>query len=93
MGILPSIEMAIWVAVGGRGTLTGAIVGAVGVNWLRSFLTNHFPELWPFFLGGLFIAVVMFFPKGCVGVFSNLWKMLRTLKSKPVSPKAVQTTE
>ncbi len=93
MGVLPSIEMAIWVAVGGRGTLTGAIVGAVGVNWLRSFLTNHFPELWPFFLGGLFIAVVMFFPKGCVGVFSNLWKMLRALKSKPISPKAVQTTE
>jgi len=93
MGVLPSIEMAIWVAVGGRGTLTGAIVGAVGVNWLRSFLTNHFPELWPFFLGGLFIAVVMFFPKGCVGVFSNLWKMLRAVKSKPISPKAVQTTE
>ncbi len=93
MGVLPSIEMAIWVAVGGRGTLTGAIVGAVGVNWLRSFLTNHFPELWPFFLGGLFITVVMFFPKGCVGVFSNLWKMLRALKSKPISPKAVQTTE
>ena len=93
MGVLPSIEMAIWVAVGGRGTLTGAIVGAVGVNWLRSFLTNHFPELWPFFLGGLFIAVVMFFPKGCVGVFSDLWKKLRALKSKPISPKAVQTTE
>jgi len=93
IGVLPSIEMAIWVAVGGRGTLTGAILGAVGVNWGRSFLTTHFPELWPFFLGGLFIAVVMFFPKGCVGMFSKLWKMVRAGKSKPVSPKGAQATE
>ena len=93
MGILPSIEMAIWVAVGGRGTLTGAIVGAVGVNWLRSFLTNHFPELWPFFLGGLFIAVVMFFPKGVVGFLGKLWSMKRVGKSKAASPKAAEATK
>ncbi len=93
MGVLPSIEMAIWVAVGGRGTLTGAVVGAVGVNWTRSYLTNHFPELWPFFLGGLFIAVVMFFPKGVVGVFSKLWTMVRVEKPKSVSPKIAEATE
>ena len=72
IGVLPSLEMVIWVAVGGRGTLIGAIVGAVGVNWARSVLTNHFPELWPFFLGGLFIAVVLAFPDGIVGVVRNL---------------------
>src|SRR5574340_442090 len=47
IGVLPSLEMVIWVAVGGRATLVGAIVGAVGVNLGRSILTNHFPELWP----------------------------------------------
>jgi urea transport system permease protein len=72
IGVLPSLEMVIWVAVGGRGTLVGAIVGAVGVNWGRSVLTNHFPELWPFFLGGLFIAVVLAFPDGLVGLFRKL---------------------
>ncbi len=72
IGVLPSIEMAIWVAVGGRGTLTGAILGAVSVNWLRSLLTTHFPNLWPFFLGGLFVGVVMLFPQGFVGVFRKL---------------------
>ena len=45
----------------------GAIIGAVGVNFARSILTNHFPELWPFFLGGLFVVVVLLFPDGLVG--------------------------
>ncbi|MFM8551615.1 MAG: urea ABC transporter permease subunit UrtC [Nitrospiraceae bacterium] len=81
IGVLPSIEMVIWVAVGGRATLVGAVLGAVGVNLGRSILTNHFPELWPFFLGGLFIAVVLFFPDGCVGLLRKLgasWSSRRT---------------
>ncbi|MEW6543293.1 MAG: urea ABC transporter permease subunit UrtC [Nitrospirota bacterium] len=72
IGVLPSIEMVIWVAVGGRGTLAGAVLGAVGVNWARSVLTNSFPDLWPFFLGGLFVAVVLLFPEGLVGVIRKL---------------------
>jgi urea transport system permease protein len=68
IGVLPSLEMVIWVAVGGRGTLIGAVLGAVGINWARSLLTNHFPDLWPFFLGGLFVAVVLLFPDGLVGL-------------------------
>ena len=72
IGVLPSLEMVIWVAVGGRGTLVGAVLGAVGVNWSRSVLTNYFPELWPFFLGGLFIAVVLLFPDGLVGLFAHI---------------------
>src|SRR5574341_2195140 len=67
IGVLPSLEMVIWVAVGGRGTLIGAALGAVGVNWARSVLTNYFPELWPFLLGGLFVLVVLLFPDGLVG--------------------------
>jgi len=77
IGVLPSLEMVIWVAVGGRGTLIGAALGAVGVNWARSVLTNHFPDLWPFFLGGLFIAVVLLIPDGLVGLFARIrerWK-------------------
>ena len=68
MGVLPSLEMVVWVAVGGRATLVGAIVGAVGVNLGRSVLTNSFPELWPFFLGGLFVVVVLLFPDGVMGM-------------------------
>ena len=72
IGVLPSLEMVVWVAVGGRGTLIGAVLGAVGVNWARSILTNSFPDLWPFFLGGLFVLVVLLFPEGCVGFVRKL---------------------
>jgi urea transport system permease protein len=72
IGVLPSLEMVIWVAVGGRGTLIGAVLGAVGVNWARSVLTTSFPDLWPFFLGGLFVAVVLLFPDGLVGLFGKI---------------------
>jgi urea transport system permease protein len=72
IGVLPSIEMIIWVAVGGRGTLLGPVVGAVGVNWLQSILTTSYPDLWLFVLGGLFVAVVLFFPDGVVGTAGKL---------------------
>jgi urea transport system permease protein len=72
IGVLPSIEMIIWVAVGGRGTLLGPIVGAVGVNWLQSILTTSYPDLWLLVLGGLFIGVVLFFPDGIVGTAQKL---------------------
>ena len=84
IGVLPSLEMVIWVAVGGRGTLIGAIIGAVGVNFARSILTNHFPDLWPFFLGGLFVAVVLLFPDGLVGLFRKLGSGWRGV-NKPIS--------
>jgi len=63
-----SIEIAIWVAVGGRGTLTGAIVGAGIVNGAKSYLTQAFPEIWLYFLGLLFILVTLFLPQGVVGL-------------------------
>ena len=72
IGVLPSIEMIIWVAVGGRGTLIGPIVGAFGVNWLQSLLTTHYPDLWILVLGGLFVSVVLFFPDGVVGTAQKL---------------------
>ena len=65
-----SIEIAIWVAVGGRGSLIGAILGAAIVNGAKSVLTVTFPEYWLFFLGLLFILVTLFLPRGVIGLLN-----------------------
>ena len=62
----------IWVAVGGRGTLIGAALGAVLVNGAKTILTGAFPEVWLFALGALFIAVTLFLPKGILGLANQL---------------------
>ena len=67
-----SIEIAIWAAVGGRGTLIGPIVGAFFVNGAKSWFTQTFPEYWLYFLGALFIAVTLFLPNGLVGLVGRL---------------------
>jgi len=67
-----SIEAVIWVAVGGRGTLAGGILGAVLVNMGKSYFTGALPELWLFALGGLFVAVTLFLPKGLLGLGAQL---------------------
>ena len=72
MGILPSVEMAIWVAVGGRGTLVGAIVGALVVNFAKTYLSETFPSMWLYFQGALFVGVVLLFPQGIVGLVAKL---------------------
>ena len=64
-----SIEAVIWVAVGGRGTLIGAVLGAFSVNALKTWLTSFAPDLWLFVLGGLFVAVTLLLPRGLVGLF------------------------
>jgi len=71
-----SIEAVIWVAVGGRGTLAGAILGAVLVNFGKSYFTGALPELWLFALGGLFVAVTLFLPKGLLGLGAQLMAKL-----------------
>jgi urea transport system permease protein len=78
IGVLPSIETIVWVAVGGRGTLVGAALGAVGVNWLQSVLTTTYPDLWLLVLGGLFVAVVLVMPDGIVGAMRAVTARLRT---------------
>ena len=65
-----SIEAVIWVAVGGRGTLTGAILGAVVVNFGKTWFTSALPNYWLYALGGLFIFVTLFLPKGVMGLFA-----------------------
>jgi urea transport system permease protein len=66
-----SIEAVIWVAIGGRGTLVGAIIGAVLVNGFKSWFTGFIPELWLFALGGLFIFSTLFLPRGILGVLMH----------------------
>ena len=83
IGVIPSIEMVIWVAVGGRGTLAGAVVGAIGVNWARSFLTTYYPDLWLIFLGALFVGVVLFIPDGIMGSLRHL-RLRRRTTAAPV---------
>ena len=76
MSVANSIEIAIWVAVGGRGTLIGPVIGAFVVNLAKSWFTVSFPEYWLFFLGLLFIIVTLMLPQGLVG----LWKKLMDKK-------------
>lgn len=71
MDIAFSIEMVIWVAVGGRGTLVGAILGALVVNFAKSRLSEQFPEIWLFFQGALFLIVVTVLPDGLIGWLRN----------------------
>lgn len=77
-----SIEMAIWVAVGGRGTLAGSLLGAALVNGAKSFFTVSFPDLWLYFLGGLFIIVTLFLPQGIIGIFASLKKGINKMVLK-----------
>lgn len=78
-----SIEVVIWTAVGGRATLIGPIIGAILVNGGKTVFTGLFPSFWLFALGGLFVAVTLFLPKGIVGTAAQYMGKMR----KPVSPK------
>lgn len=76
-----SIEVVVWTAVGGRGTLIGPIIGALMVNAGKSYFTGAFPELWLFALGGLFIGVTLFLPKGVVGTVQQRYAARRDRKA------------
>ena len=69
---IKSIEIVVWVALGGRGTLYGAVIGGILVNLSKSYFTVYFPEYWLFFLGALFVFVTIFLPRGVVGLFYDL---------------------
>ncbi|MHA7060341.1 urea ABC transporter permease subunit UrtC [Azospirillum argentinense] len=87
-----SIEAVIWVAVGGRGTLAGPVLGAVLVNFGKSYFTAALPEFWLFALGGLFVLVTLFLPKGILGLAAQLRDRLparATVTAKPVDQKGV----
>jgi urea transport system permease protein len=78
-----SLEAVVWVAVGGRGTLVGPVLGAIGVNAMKSWATRAYPDLWLIILGATFVLVVLFMPKGLVGLPGQL----RVLFSRRKAPK------
>jgi urea transport system permease protein len=88
VGIVPSIEMVIYTAVGGRLSILGAIYGTLLVNFAKTSLSETFPELWLFGLGGLFIAVVLAFPNGLAGIWGDyvqprIDRLISSRKPKP----------
>lgn len=90
-----SIEAVIWVAVGGRGTLVGPIIGAVTVNLGKTVFTNLLPEFWLFALGGLFILVTLVLPKGIVGAVQATFRLRRRSpgrRAAEVAPEALAET-
>lgn len=86
---LNSIESIVWVAVGGRGTLFGAVFGALLVNFGKSWFTGAFPELWLFFLGALFVVTTLWLPKGVVGLYGSIKAKLQERAATKVSTAAV----
>ena len=87
MSVANSIEIAIWVAVGGRGTLIGPVIGAFIVNLAKSWFTVSFPEYWLFFLGTLFIVATLYLPQGIVGLCRKLRAGMKR-DSHPLAPAA-----
>ncbi|MBQ1643357.1 MAG: urea ABC transporter permease subunit UrtC [Treponema sp.] len=87
MSISNSIDMAIWVAVGGRGTLIGAAVGAFVVNITKTLISESFPEIWSYFIGAIFVIVVLFLPRGLTGVFTDAKDKIRVLVRKSQAAK------
>jgi urea transport system permease protein len=86
LGIVPSIEFVLLVAVGGRGTLTGALIGAVVVSWARSTLSENYPDTWQYFYGALFVGAVVLFPAGIVGAYraAVAWVRAHLPRSSPL---------
>ncbi|MDX1696084.1 MAG: urea ABC transporter permease subunit UrtC [Ketobacteraceae bacterium] len=94
VGIVPSIEMVIFCAVGGRLSILGAVYGSLVVNWAKTTFSESFPELWLFAMGALFIGVVLAFPNGLAGLFQKYiepympaWYRGKREAKEPVSPE------
>ncbi|WP_353499610.1 urea ABC transporter permease subunit UrtC [Vibrio sp. CB1-14] len=88
---LNSIEIVVWVALGGRATLFGAIVGALVINYAKSWFTVEFPEVWLFALGGLFVLSTMYFPKGLIGFISDKIALMKK-RSTPAQESDKEVT-
>jgi hypothetical protein len=92
-GVLPSILMVIWVAVGGRGTLYGAAIGALVVNWGRVLFSESRPDEWLYLQGALFIIVIVFVPGGIMGLLRRLRAVrAAALPDQPSEPPAAPET-
>jgi urea transport system permease protein len=88
LGVVPSIEMVIWVAVGGRTSLAGAVAGALLVNWGKTQFSEQFPSQWTYALGAMFVVVVAFAPTGIAGTLASAREFVVTRMRRP-RPAAV----
>ena len=88
-----SIEIVIWTAVGGRGTIIGPVIGALFVNGGKSLFTGWFPEFWLFVLGALFVFTTLYLPKGIVGTIAERWKKLRQKPKQEEPDQAMEAAE
>jgi urea transport system permease protein len=93
VGIVPSIEMVIFAAVGGRMSLLGAVYGTLLVNYGKTAFSESFPDLWQFLIGLLFIGVVMAFPNGLAGLYDQYVKPRLTRSKVAINAGAVNSTE
>jgi len=96
VGIVPSVEMVIYAAVGGRVSLIGAVYGAVLVGSAKTFFSENFVQYWMYFIGCLFIFVVMFLPDGLAGVLGRVHMRMRGRKNPvaaAVQPDAGSVSE
>ncbi len=84
-----SIEVAIWVAVGGRSTLVGAMIGAVVINAAKTYLTGSMPEAWLYVLGALFVLVTLVFPRGIVGFVEQVRGLRRPTTAEKLADEKV----
>ncbi|MDF1764328.1 MAG: urea ABC transporter permease subunit UrtC, partial [Oleibacter sp.] len=87
VGIVPSIEMVIFCALGGRLSILGAVYGTLLVNYAKTSFSESFPELWLFAMGALFIGVVMAFPNGLAGIYQTYIEPRLTSKTKKKEPE------
>ncbi len=93
MGTVNSIEMAVWVATGGRGTLLGPILGAGVVNAAKSYFTVAFPEVWLLILGALFVVVTLFLPDGLIGLVKRVQQRRITKAAPSTTTQTLQSEE
>jgi len=96
VGIVPSIEMVIFAAVGGRMSLVGAVYGALLVNFGKTYFSESFPDLWLFLMAAMFLGVVLAFPDGLAGVYNNRlkpWLARRWAARQNIAPPPVGPTE
>lgn len=93
LGIVPSIIMVVWVAIGGRATLWGAVIGAFAVNWAQTGLSERFPSFWTYFLGAMFVLVIAFAPSGMAGVITTTIERVREYLHKRRDAEPPATAE
>lgn len=82
VGLGLSLMVILWVAIGGRGKLMGAVVGALLINWLSNSLSESYPEIWQLIVGIIMVLVVLFLPDGIYGTLDNKWKQRKLLKKE-----------